>query len=280
MATAQVLGSEFSWNVDDAGYEWKKGADSKLRLCGRNVPGTGTWTYKPLVENPGLFRNFAELCGKEEILQFANQYGVLFDRYSSEDRVKEKGTYRSIGAASGTTLVTWAKEIGDMGALIAIWDSTTNGRIADLKHIVSWRKGAAEYRIDTPKHSSSEFLTLPGESHFFKEGDVLKPARYALQREINKRLSDEFNESDIYKIACVPRLLWDAEGNQRLTITPPNLLGAMWLQFAQFASGAYQLKRCAGCGQLFRTGAGGRKRADAITCSDACRQRKRRESVN
>jgi len=142
MVAGQVLGSEFSWKVDDAGYEWKKGAGSKIHLCERNVPGKGIWRYNPLSENPGLLRTFAELSGKEDILKFANQYGVLFDRYSSEDSVKEKGTYRSIGASFGTTLVAWAQEIGDMRVLIGIWDSTTSGQIENLKHLISWKRGA------------------------------------------------------------------------------------------------------------------------------------------
>jgi len=60
---------------------------------------------------------------------------------------------------------------------------------------------------------------------------------------------------------------------------PSNLLAAMWLQFAQFASGTFELKRCPGCGAYFQAGNGAKRRADAVTCSDACRQRKKRESA-
>jgi hypothetical protein len=278
---AQLQVAAFSWKVSEAGYEWKKGVDSRPHLFERNIPGKGWWIYQPMIEYPGLFREFAGLEGKQAILEFATRYGVLFNRYSLNDSIAEKGTYRSVGASSGTALKVWEREIEDMRILVDLWDTINNNRIVDLKQVVYWIDRQAEYRVRTPKRNTiNESLTLPGVPHRFREGDLLLPARYALQREINKRLSNEVSESDVYKIACVPCVVWNADGSQTLTIMPPNLLGAMWLQFAQFASGAYQLKRCPGCERYFQAGKGARRRADAVTCSDACRQRKRRESVS
>ena len=280
MKIAQLQVAAFSWKVSEAGYEWKKGVDSKPHLFERNIPGKGSWIYRPMIEYPGLFREFAGLEGKQAILEFANRYGVLFNRYSLNDSIAEKGSYRSVGASSGTAFKVWEREIEDMRILVSLWDTTNQNRISDLKQIVAWIDGQAEYRIRTPKHYSYGSLTLLGVPHYFREGDLLLPARHALQWEINKRLSDEFTESEVYKIGCVPRVVWNADGSQTLTIKPPNLLGAMWLQFAQFASGTYELKRCPGCGRYFQAGKGARRRADAITCSDACRQRKKRESLS
>jgi hypothetical protein len=223
-----------------------------------------------------------QLQGKEKILEFANEYGLLFNRYSLDDRVAEKGTYHRVESANGIALAKWEQEIGDMRALVAIWDSITASKIADLKRIITWRNGDVEYQIETPKRKSSAWLSLPGTPHRFTEGDILLPAQDALQKEINERLSGEVDRvsSDVrlQRIECVPRLVWAPDGNQQLTIAPFNLLGAMWLQFAQVATGAYGLKRCAACGKYFRVGKGSAKRADAVTCSDACRQRKKRES--
>jgi hypothetical protein len=291
MKTAPMQMAGLGWRVAESGYEWKQSVRSKPHLYERNIPGKGSWIYQPLIENPGLFREFAELRGKDDIRKFADRYGVLFDNYSKKDNIKEKGTYWSVGAFRGTSLIVWQREIADMRILVAIWDSITSNNLADLKQIVVWNNRAVKYRIVTPKYHGSKWLALSGVPHLFGEGDLLLPARYALQREINKRLSDEVNESDRRRpsdefngsdqqIACVARLVWNADGSQSLAIVPPNLLGAMWLQFAQFASGAYQLKRCL-CGRYFQTGAGAKKRKDAITCSDACRQRKkRRESAS
>jgi hypothetical protein len=282
--STEVPASEFCWKVDAAGYEWKKAASSKLHLFARNVPGTGMLIYKPMKKNPGLFRDFSELAGKEKILEFAYQYGVLFDRYSVEDHITEKGTYHSVGAHYGIALARWEREIGDMRALIAIWDLITGSKIADLKRVITWKDGDVEYQINTPKRKRSAWLTLPGMAHRFTEGDVLLPAQDALQREINERLSGEIDRSSpegrLQRIECVPQLTWTPDGYQQLTLAPPNLLGAMWLQFALVVAGAYQLKRCAACRKYFHVGKGVQKRADAITCSDACRQRKKRESAS
>jgi len=278
--TAQLHMTSFAWKVAEAGYQWKRSIRSRQHLYERNVPGGGFRIYHPMTDTPGLFREFVNLGGKEDIVEFANKYGVLFDRYSLDDGIGDKGKYWSIGAHNGTSLAVWGQEIADMSVLVAIWDSITSERISDLKRIIFWKEKdgerGVEYKIETPKHITSEWLALPGAPHPFGEGDLLLPARYALRREINKRLSDEFNDSDVNKIACAPRLVWNPDGSQALAIMPPNLLGAMWLQFAQFASGRYQLKTCPGCGKYFQAGEGAPRRADAITCSDKCRQRKKR----
>ena len=282
--STQVQALEFCWKVDAAGYEWKKAFSSKLHLFASNLPGKGAYIYHPMSKNPGLFRDFSELEDKEKIREFANQYGLLFDRYSGEDNIKEKGSYRSVEAACGVALAKWEHEIGDMRALIAIWDLITGSKIADLERIITWKNGDVEYRIFTPKRRASAWLTLPGKAHRFTEGDILVPAQEALQREINVRLSGEVdrssNETRLQRIECVPQLGWTPDGHQQLVVTPFNLLGAMWLQFAQFVSGAYTLKRCVACGKYLQVGKGVKRRSDAATCSDACRQRKRRESMN
>lgn len=270
--------------MDAAGYEWKKAASSKLHLFARNVPGKGVWNYKPMKQNAGLFRDFSELEGKGKILEFANQYGLLFDRYSDEDRREEKGSYRSVEAACGIALAKWQHEIGDMRALVAVWDSITASKIDDLERIITWRNRDVKYQIETPKGCTSCWLTLPGVIHRFKVGDVLLPAQEALQREINRRLSGEIDrgslEARFQRIECVPQLIWTSDDHQQLTLAPPNLLGAMWLQFALVVTGAYELRRCAVCGKYLQVGKGVQRRADAITCSDACRQRKRRKPVS
>jgi hypothetical protein len=274
---------EFCWKVARAGYEWKNDSRSKPSLFACNVPGKGILIYKPMKKNPGLFRDFSELEGKKEILEFANQYGLLFDRYSGQDGREEKGSYQSVEAAFGIGLANWQHQIGDMRALVAIWDSVRASKIADLKHIITWRNGGVEYQISTPKRKCSAWLTLPGVAHRFTEGDVLVPAQDALQKEINARLSGEVDrisgEGRLRRIECVPQLAWTPDGDQQLALTPLNLLGAMWLQFALVVAGAYQLRRCAACGKYFHVGKGVQRRADAKTCSDACRQRKKREGL-
>jgi hypothetical protein len=107
----------------------------------------------------------------------------------------------------------------------------------------------------------------------FKPFDVLRPALYALQAEINKRIAE---------FGVVPTLVWcpgpringiaKPDHHQRIVFVPKNLLAAMWLQFAQAVTGEYQLRECKGCGEYFQIGPGAR-RGQTKTCSSRCRQR-------
>jgi hypothetical protein len=61
--------------------------------------------------------------------------------------------------------------------------------------------------------------------------------------------------------------------NERLEMVfaPPDLIQAMWLQFAQFACSQAQLFRCQRCGKPFQVGTGTGRRRTAKFCSNACK---------
>jgi hypothetical protein len=263
----------FPWFVSGAGYEWTGGRGSRARLCQRNIPKSGRW-YHPLFEYPALFRVFAELQGPDQIRRFADQYGVLFDEYSESDSVQEPGRYWSIGAARGTSLNAWAQEIADMKCLTEIWDSIRAGSIKNLKNLISWKRGV-EYELLTPIRVTSDTLAVAGAAHPFREGEILKPARHVLQREINKRLSDEYSltKQTAEGFSYFPILLRRSDDTLRVKIRPGNLLSAMWLQFAQVVGGSYELRQCPICHRHFVP-----KRSDAVTCKDSCRQKKSRKN--
>jgi hypothetical protein len=266
----------FRWYVEEEGYEWKTGIDSEVRLVGRGGLGSRLCLYEPL-RNSGLFLKFAHLQARQStILQFAGEYGDLFDSYPIEETVVQRG--RMTG---GGTLRSWKFEIGDMHTLVCLWEAIKKPHTQEgtkiLESVITWANGAVKYDIKTPRSHKSAWLTHPLDSNFdvqrtrFKPGDVLLPARYALQAEINDRIANSPTVS-------VPHLAWTPDYHQRLIFTPSNLLAAMWLQFAQAVTEEFLLKRCEECGKYFQTGPGGR-RADAITCSEACRQRKSRHKI-
>lgn len=276
MWRATAIELSFPWTVSESGYEWRDAEGSGAVLCERNIRDARSWVYQPLRQFPVLFREFAELDGLEQIRRFADQYGVLFDRYELEDSVSAKGTYHSVGAASGTNRTEWLRRIAEMKLLVDLWDAIEGCKIQSLRNLISWEKGGhVVYRFITPSRRSWKLLARAGEAHAFRPGELLKPARYALQNEINDRLASENSSSaqDFRGISYAPRLLRRSDTQLRVVLRPHNLLSAMWLQFAQVVGGSYELRKCPICGGYFRP-----KRSDAITCDGACRQKKSRNS--
>ena len=252
--------------VSVAGYEWLAGVDGRPRLVPRHVPGVGFRLCEP---HPGLFREFAVLNPtRDAILAFAEQYGDLHNSYAVEQSaIREDHT-----VTKGTSFGEWTKEIADMRVLVELRENIRHRRIAALKKIVKWTAKSVGYVIATPRRSADVTLAhadVPGSGFSrFSRKDALLPAKCALQREINKRIAEQ---------PTVPRLVLTPDYHQRLIFMPPNLLGAMWLQLAQDVAGEFELYSCDFCGKFFQRGPGGR-RADATTCSDACRQRKKRNA--
>ena len=258
----------FYCRVEDEGYDWVRG-----RLVGLGGLGSLVKTR----EMPGgVFLEFANLQpDPESIRQFANRYGNnLLERYDLSQLEVHRGV-----AKGGSTLQAWAGEIADMRVLVDIWHATEDQKHrAKLKEIITWKGKDVMYSITTPRRAMPLAWL---DSSRFKPSDLLMPARYALQAEINRRLSEP-------EMLTAPRLVWSQELSkddgppqaryQRIIFTPPNLLAALWLQFAQALAKKYRLKTCEGCGKIFVAGPGSGKREDSETCKGACRQRKHAKS--
>jgi hypothetical protein len=248
--------------VEDEGYDWVRG-----RLIGLG----GLGSLVKIREMPGgVFLEFANLKrDAERIRHFANTYGNLFEPYGLSDSVVQRDTLKG-----GSTLQAWAGEIADMRVLVEIWQATEDQkRRAKLKEIITWKGEDVMYSIKTPRRAMPAAWL---KSSHFTPGDKLMPARYALQAEINRRLREP-------EMLATPRLVWTQairkdspaqDRYQRIIFTPPNLLGALWLQFAQALARKYHLATCEECQKVFIVGPGSGKRADSETCGNACRQRR------
>ena len=264
--------------VEKEGYEWARGKfDSEMRLVGRG--GLGGRTIVRGI-GPDLFLEFANLEQQSEtIRKFAERYGNLFDNHGLEDWVVARGRI-----LEGSPLNKWKTEIGDMHRLVGLWQAIKNKRKKELGKIITWARGGVRYEFETPKSRNRRWLEHSSDEDFqrarnrFTPGDVLGPARYAFQAELNRRISSPDNLTP-------PRLVWtrkslgpgvpERAGSLVLVFRPPNLLAAMWLQFAQAVSGRYDIRQCQGCGSYFMAGPGAR-RPGAKTCNDTCRQRRHR----
>lgn len=269
----------FRWEIEEDGYEWvsqKKKADA--RLVGRGGLESRMIRYEPLEEFPVLFMEFAKLAPtRDAVRQFANLYGTLFDSYDIVETVVQRG--RMVG---GSTLRQWKGEIERMDAIVSLWEAIKTQNMTYLRKIIRWNDNGVLYSIKMKGGALlNSVLTHKTDStfqemlaRFGKRGSVLHPARYALRREINKRIAST---------ATVPRLMWASgarsemkpDAHMRIAFVPTNLLAALWLQFAQAVTGDFQLRRCTECERYFPVGPGGR-RLDSDTCSDKCRQRKKR----
>jgi hypothetical protein len=264
--------------VEKEGYEWSRGkVDRDMRLVGRG----GLESQMRIKQMPpNLFLEFANLEQKPEcIRQFANRYGNLFEAHDLDDWIVKRG--RVLG---GSALKKWRAEIGDLHCLVGIWGAIKSNRKKELSNIITWAKDGVRYGIRTPKGLHRRWLANPNDPDFetlrsrFRLGDVLGPARYAFQAELNRRISSPENLTP-------PRVVWSRKsfgpgrperiGEFVLVFRPPSLLAAMWLQFAQAVSGRYDIRKCEECGNYFMTGRGVR-RPEAKTCDDTCRQRRHR----
>jgi hypothetical protein len=95
-----------------------------------------------------------------------------------------------------------------------------------------------------------------------RPGDLVAPARYCVQSEMNQQLRD-----------IGARLLWNrSHTNQELCFVPSHLLAAVWLQFAQAVDGNKGYRSCQQCGRWFELSTK-LARADKQFCTDACRSR-------
>ncbi len=88
-----------------------------------------------------------------------------------------------------------------------------------------------------------------------------RAGQFFVQQEINSRLEK----------TAARKLLYNPESNQlELRLTPTNLLGALWLQFARAVEASKTYRRCPVCTQWFQVSVKG-KRRHSTYCSDRCR---------
>lgn len=272
----------FLWQVEVAGYEWVKGYDSEWHLAARKSrgPDSRQRIYAPLKDSRLFFRFAALKTSRSAVRRFADRYGVFFSSYGDSDVVHRPSGEHTIAQLHGTSFRRWKWEIEKIGLLVRIWKAVKGARKSELKKVIYWEdRNAVGYRLG----ASFGWLATPEINprllSRFRPTDVLKPALYLLQKEINARIADDTSAAHL---AIVPRLVWcpgprveeiaRPDHHQRIVFRPTNLLAAIWLQFARAVTEEYQPRVCEGCGEYFQIGKGAR-RMHAQTCGSRCRQR-------
>jgi hypothetical protein len=296
---------DFRWPVPENGHEWiqapvfgdERGINRSAPFPVGKASEKPVWAltdklafggqylirlYAPLTTESGLYRNFACLdsSDRDSILRFANAYGMLGKGQPTNVLVEYEG--KSALRRAVETWKTWKDEVIAMRRAVTIQDMLESGDIDGISRFVYWKDERCLYesrsgsRPDYPDLGDSWELIEPVED-LFRVGDVLMPARFLVQRWINKQLMGNTG----------PQLRYDVRtAKQVMQIFPTTLLSAMWLQFAQAVSGSRKHKNCPVCGTWFeiapkgviRTKNGdGPKRMNRVFCSDSCKTKDYRD---
>jgi hypothetical protein len=277
--------STFRWPVYV--YRWVSvalfdNAPDKAGTRSRSRTSTPAWILVPdmtgrhpprLVDSlrihPALFRTFADLDGRdrEAILAFANQHGLLED-------AKVMATHRA-----------WQAQIFCMRHVLELWDRLQKGQARELAHFLRWQderseigqvhlKGGWVYQGPREQPGRGPEALLPQEflipplGHLHKD-DIYLPTRLLIQALINERLHR--------RVAA--RLVYNQDTTiSEIQLVPSDLLGALWLQFAEALASNHEYKKCKQCGAWFAIASGEDGRtARREFCSDPCKSKDYRE---
>ena len=233
---------EFLWAVHELGYQWieaRPGASPVLEVV---MPPSGeageVREYSPLRLYSGLFRTFAAMPPMPDaILDFANKHGRL---------TREPG---------GDTLDLWQRELAAMKRAVDLWDRAEAGNVADLVGRFHWT---------AQRQDEEDYEALFGES------PPVLDWREQHIRAARAQVKDTINQHQEGLVS--PALLWRDYTTLDLYFVPSNLLGALWLQFAEAIAGHKKYRKCQECETWFAFDPD-KARRDKVFCSNACRNR-------
>ncbi len=273
----------FQWAVASEGYTWLSATPPGEQNEGLFL-STGAPTGSPVrmrryspFEETGMFRELAAARpDQDSIKAFADRYGLLGAAKMGtllplRDRPRESGFL----TGSGERFSHWRHEIQRLQRSVELYDWTREGDLEALERFIVWEDDRVSYQSHPDWNGSQEIPTdrpiafstiASSDIHHdrldrFERGDLIKPALFYIQKEINDRLNEETRL----------RLLWDPEEAELVNCAvPSSLLGAIWLQFALSVERGSSFRRCQECGKWFevspKTG-----RSDKLFCSTVCR---------
>lgn len=250
----------FNWEVNKSGYEIVE-APIKLKPgekdggeIGRFIVRTSPIkerNYKLHMVGPGVFQAFAEVEPTETgALEFARKYGMLSDSRFSQTVISDPKLPYS--HRQGELVSVWQREIKEISRITTLWNRTNAGDVEWLAkrivrppstNLISYAEpvgGVNPFRVATTLNS----VTV-GEVEPLEPGDLIKPARALVARMVDRHLGQ----------SASPRLLFVREGRGQgsapMRLIPNDLLGALWLQFAQAVAQDDRYFVCEVCGSWF-----------------------------
>lgn len=234
--------TEFRWRRATRGYEWipndeeadEFGGEPSLRSVLEPIEFAFT-EYSPF-EVPELFQLFAHLDPTPEAtLKFANEYGHLGTHFSETEEELEPGD----DIETPQQRRGWEREV----YLDRItWDS--------FQH---WKRGIERMKEGVEYWGKIEAQTESSE------------VRQELLALINEELARHKVEVRIGLSSQLP-------SGFRMSYVPRNLLGAMWVQFAQSLADNTGFRMCKACDKWFPIGPD-TNRTSRFYCSEACKSK-------
>ncbi|MGI8742548.1 MAG: hypothetical protein ACR2NN_08255 [Bryobacteraceae bacterium] len=231
----------FTWPVPESGFQWQKLIAQPLfrepestpsDALVRRSPGDSEIQYCPMDEQE-LFLKFAACQPRqEEILSFANRYGLLNGRTSFV-----RSTIIPSQIVFGDTLDEWIEEIRSINDAMDLWRALVvsdaparlKKRIQWLPKVIRWTSAAGGTTILRRNDSPCDEWTA---------GDLITPAKFFLAEKINQGVASR----------VVPRLTVDSVGGKiRRSLRAANLAGVIWYQFYSAFTGETRLGLCASC---------------------------------
>jgi hypothetical protein len=222
-----------------------------------SIPSKETWEARLIepLRHSGLFKRFAELKTNDEILEFANQLGLL-------------GVYQppsKIGIEEpGERLSLWQSQIDSMNDCITLWEALKQGNYQFLEKNTRPIPGMLNIEFFSP--SSKRWKTIGFSPDYFTIDihNCFERGAAALSYLVQSNLYAE----------VFPDLTWRNSESPfvfSLRLRANTLKGALWLQLSEAIAANTEVRQCT-CGKWFSVGGGRRntKKKDADFCSKNC----------
>jgi len=223
----------------------------------------------PLRDDQALFRSFAELEATEEsVLAFANEHGQLVTHSEVETGTEQPGDFlervRPTGSnpTFGSTMPDWVERIDEMKAAVSLWEAARSHEIDSFNGLIELDgAGICDPTVSiVVRHLETGLGEEPAEldeldRHVWTADDLVKRIanKCLVSTGVEPRLDDSANPDELF-----------------LRLIPRTLIGAMWVQFADWLQGGRSPSRCKECRRWFSVVLDIRGRR-AEYCGDACR---------
>jgi hypothetical protein len=281
-------GTRFQWHRKQGGYEIAKGfrsfgleitdQDQKESFLTENAAARGKqpeW-YDPAAEHVALFQEVARLdLSDESLLRFVNAWGLPHEpirRFllgNRQDLIKltSKLTSREIsrleesGLPLDRTFVFYP--FMSLGRGVRAWEALTSASSSQVRDLFRREAEGKWVYLDRGPIGDRQVALDRELGSLADHGDFPLILTRILQDLTNSWLSR----------ACSPALLAEPnDGSFQLKMIPHDLIGFMWVQFAEAVAGGKEFRQCASCARWMEI-APGQGRPEKVYCSDACRMR-------